>query len=88
MDYSPFMPWIIMALNGLVAGWLASLVLGGGGLIRDIFIGIIGSFVGGALWQAGYLKLPFLLEYPWAHQILISTIGAILIVLLARLIAR
>jgi uncharacterized membrane protein YeaQ/YmgE (transglycosylase-associated protein family) len=88
MDYSPFMPWIIMALNGLVAGWLASLVLGGGGLIRDIFIGIIGSFVGGALWQAGYLKLPFLLDYPWAHQILISTIGAILIVLLARLIAR
>jgi uncharacterized membrane protein YeaQ/YmgE (transglycosylase-associated protein family) len=88
MDYSPFMPWIIMALNGLVAGWLASLLLGGGGLIRDIFIGIIGSFVGGALWQAGYLKLPFLLEYPWAHQILISTIGAILIVLLARLIAR
>ena len=88
MDYSPYMPWIIMAVNGLVAGWLASLVLGGGGLIRDIFIGIIGSFVGGALWQAGYLKLPFLLEYPWAHQILISTIGAILIVLLARLIAR
>jgi hypothetical protein len=21
--YSPYMPWIIMAVNGLVAGWLA-----------------------------------------------------------------
>jgi len=88
MDYSPYMPWIIMAVNGLVAGWLASLLLGGGGLIRDIFIGIIGAFVGGALVQAGLLNLPFLLESPWAHQILISTIGAILIILLARLIAR
>ena len=88
MDYSPYMPWIIMAVNGLVAGWLASLLLGGGGLIRDIFIGIIGAFVGGALVQAGLLNLPFLLEYPWAQQILISTIGAILIILLARLIAR
>ena len=87
-DYSPYMPWIIMALNGLVAGWLAGLLLGGGGLIRDIFIGIIGSFVGGALVQAGLLKLPFLLEYPWAHQILISTIGAMLIIILARIIGR
>ena len=86
--YSPYMPWIIMALNGLVAGWLAGLVLGGGGLIRDIFVGIIGSFIGGALVQAGLLKLPFLLEYPWAHQIMISTIGAMIIIVIARIIGR
>jgi uncharacterized membrane protein YeaQ/YmgE (transglycosylase-associated protein family) len=86
--YSPYMPWIIMAVNGLVAGWLAGLLLGGGGLIRDIFVGIIGSFVGGALVQAGLLKLPFLLEYPWAHQILVSTIGAMIIVVLARIVGR
>lgn len=86
--YSPYLPWIIMAVNGLIAGWLAGLLLGGGGLIRNIFVGIIGSFVGGALVQAGLLKVPFLLDSPWAHQILVSTIGAILVVLLARLIAR
>lgn len=86
--YSPYLPWIVMAVNGLVAGWLAGLLLGGGGLIRDIFVGIIGSFVGGALVQAGLLKLPILLEYPWAHQVLISTIGAILIIVLARIIGR
>jgi len=86
--YSPYLPWIVMAVNGLVAGWLAGLLLGGGGLIRDIFVGIIGSFVGGALVQAGLLKLPILLEYPWAHQLLISTIGAILIIVLARIIGR
>lgn len=86
--YTPYLPWIIMAVNGLIAGWLAGLLLGGGGLIRDIFVGIIGSFVGGALVQAGLLKLPFLLEYPWAHQILVSTIGAMIIILLARIIGR
>ncbi len=86
--YTPYLPWIIMAVNGLVAGWLAGLLLGGGGLIRDIFVGIIGSFVGGALVQAGLLKLPFLLEYPWAHQVLVSTIGAMIIIVLARIIGR
>ena len=52
-DYSPYMPWIAMAVNGLIAGWLAHMLLGGGGIIRDIFVGIIGAFVGGALVQAG-----------------------------------
>lgn len=87
-EYSPYLPWIVMAVNGLIAGWLAGLLLGGGGLIRNIFVGIIGSFVGGALVQAGLLKVPFLLDSPWAHQILISTIGAILVVILARIIGR
>jgi uncharacterized membrane protein YeaQ/YmgE (transglycosylase-associated protein family) len=77
-----------MAVNGLIAGWLAGLLLGGGGLIRDIFVGIIGSFVGGALVQAGLLRLPFLVDSPWAHQILVSTIGAILVLILARIIGR
>jgi uncharacterized membrane protein YeaQ/YmgE (transglycosylase-associated protein family) len=86
--YSPYMPWIVMVVNGLIAGWLAGLLLGGGGLIRNIFVGIIGSFVGGALEQAGVLKLPFFTDQPWLHLITVSTIGAILIVILARLIAR
>lgn len=36
----PYMPIIVMALNGLVAGTLASLLLGGGGLIRNLLVGI------------------------------------------------
>ena len=41
--------WIIV---GLVAGVLASLVMGGGyGLIGDIIIGIVGAFVGGWLFS-------------------------------------
>jgi uncharacterized membrane protein YeaQ/YmgE (transglycosylase-associated protein family) len=87
-NYAAYAPWIVMAVNGLIAGWLASLVLGGGGMIRDIFVGIIGAFVGGALVQAGLLKLPFLVDMPWAHQILVSTVGALLIIIIARIIGR
>ena len=38
---------LIFLLIGLVAGFLASLVVGGGGLIRCLLSGIIGAFVGG-----------------------------------------
>lgn len=88
-DYSAYAPWIIMAVNGLIAGWLASLLLGGrGGIIRDIFIGIIGAFLGGALVQAGLLKLPFLYDLPWLHLIAVSTIGAILVIIFGRIVGR
>lgn len=88
-NYATYAPWLIMAVNGLVAGWLASTLLGGrGGIIRDIFVGIIGSFVGGALVQAGLLKLPFLYDWPWVHLILVSTIGALLVIILGRIVGR
>ena len=87
-NYTPYLPWIIMAVNGLIAGWLAGLLLGGGGLIRNIFVGIIGSFVGGALVQAGILSVPVFAGSPWLQQILVSTIGAVLVVILARIFGR
>ena len=55
---TPYTPYIIMAVNGLIAGWLAGLLLGGGGLIRNLIVGIIGAFVGGALVRLDLLQLP------------------------------
>lgn len=80
-------PWVIMAINGLIAGWLAGLLLGGGGLIRNLLVGVIGAILGGALVQMGLLNLPFDLG-SWGNQIVVSTIGAMIIVVIARLIAR
>ncbi|MBA4172846.1 MAG: GlsB/YeaQ/YmgE family stress response membrane protein [Hyphomicrobium sp.] len=85
------MPWIIMAVNGLIAGWIAGLLLGGGGLIRNLVVGIIGAFIGGALVQAGLLKLPYdfnTLIPAFGNQIAVSTIGALLVIILARIIGR
>ncbi len=92
-ELEPYWPYIVMALNGLVAGWLAGLLLGGGGLIRNLFVGIIGAFVGGLLVSSGLLVLPeglkaWLAAVPYGEQVFVSTVGAILVVLLARLIAR
>lgn len=80
-------PYVIMAINGLIAGWLAGQLLGGGGLIRNLFVGVIGAVIGGALVQAGLLNLPFNLG-TWGNQILVSTVGAIIVILIARVIAR
>ena len=92
-ELQPYMPYIIMALTGLIAGWLAGMLLGGGGLIRNLFVGIIGAFVGGFLVNAGLLTLPVqVLAWanliPYGAQILVSTIGAILVIIIARLVSR
>lgn len=86
----PYIPFIAIAVNGLIAGWLAGLLLGGGGLFRNLFVGIIGAFVGAFLLRLGYLSFltPYSTGMPWADEIVVSTIGAIIVVILARLIAR
>jgi uncharacterized membrane protein YeaQ/YmgE (transglycosylase-associated protein family) len=75
----------IMAAIGIAAGFLASLVVGGGGLLYYLILGIIGSFVGGLL--LGNLGVSLGIKDPLISQIATSTIGAIVVALLARLIA-
>jgi uncharacterized membrane protein YeaQ/YmgE (transglycosylase-associated protein family) len=87
-----YMPYIVMGLNGLIAGWLAGSLLGGGGLLRNLVVGVIGAFVGGALVHYGLLPLPaavtdFTNSIPYGTQILISTIGAIIVIVVGRLLA-
>ena len=85
-------PFVIMAITGLIAGWLASLLLGGGGLFRNLFVGVLGAIVGGTLVQMGLLQLPAQItditnSIPFGTQILVSTIGAIIVVIIARIVA-
>ena len=75
---------VIFLVIGLVAGWLASLVVGGGGLITYLISGVIGAFVGG--WLFSMLKINLNLD-PVVAQIITSTVGAIIVVIIARLIA-
>ena len=85
----PYTPLIVMAVNGLIAGWLAGLLVGGGGLIRNMVVGIIGAFVGGALVRYNLLPLPAAVTnvttmVPYGTQILVSTVGAIIVIVIAR----
>jgi uncharacterized membrane protein YeaQ/YmgE (transglycosylase-associated protein family) len=74
--------WIIV---GLVAGVLASLVVGGYGLIADIIIGIVGAFIGGWLFRQLGWHAPFA---GLAGTIFIAFIGAVILILILRLIRR
>jgi uncharacterized membrane protein YeaQ/YmgE (transglycosylase-associated protein family) len=75
--------WIII---GLIAGFLASMIVGGGGgLLGWLIAGLIGSVVGGFLAQQLNIKLN--LGSPFLEQIIISGVGAIIVLIIARIIA-
>jgi uncharacterized membrane protein YeaQ/YmgE (transglycosylase-associated protein family) len=73
---------IVMAVIGIVAGWLASLVVGGSGLITYLISGLIGAFVGGFALNAAGINLG--IKNPLVSQIVTAAIGAIIVLLLAR----
>jgi uncharacterized membrane protein YeaQ/YmgE (transglycosylase-associated protein family) len=76
---------IIWAIIGIIAGWLASVVIGGGGgLVRYLITGLIGAFVGGFVFQAAGWKIN--LGNEWLDQIVIAAIGAIIVVIIARIV--
>lgn len=74
--------WIIV---GLIAGVLASLVMGGTGygLIGDIIIGIAGAFVGGWLFAKLGASSPF---GGLAGVIFVAFIGAVVLLFVLRVI--
>ncbi len=76
--------WLIV---GLIAGVLASLVVGGAGygIIGDIVIGIIGAFIGGWVFHAAGWTAP------WgglAGTITIAFVGAVILLVILHLIHR
>lgn len=85
MSNSDIQSLVVICLIGIVAGFLASIIVGGGGLIRYLITGIVGAFVGGYLLNALGVNLG--IRSVLVSQIVTATIGAIVVVLLARLIA-
>ena len=72
--------WLIV---GLVAGVLASLVMGGYGLIADIIIGIIGAFLGGWIFRKLGVGVPF---HGLGGVIFVAFIGAVVLLFALRVI--
>jgi len=72
--------WIVV---GVIAGFLANLVMGGSeGLLKMLILGVIGALVGG--FVATSLKLGSV-DGINVESIAIATIGAIAVVFVARL---
>jgi len=75
---------VIFLVIGLIAGWLASWIVGGGGLLTYLISGVLGAFVGGYLFSALKINLP--IRNVWISQIITATVGAIIVLIVARLI--
>jgi uncharacterized membrane protein YeaQ/YmgE (transglycosylase-associated protein family) len=75
--------WLVV---GLIAGWLAGLVMKGGGygIIVDLLLGIVGGWLGGwlfgrlGIWPAGGL----------IGSIIVAFVGAVILVGITRLLKR
>jgi uncharacterized membrane protein YeaQ/YmgE (transglycosylase-associated protein family) len=77
---------LLWAVIGLIAGWLASAVVGGGfGLIGDIIVGVVGAFLGGLMFRRLDWGVPF---GGLAGTIFVAFVGAIVLLLILRLLSR
>jgi uncharacterized membrane protein YeaQ/YmgE (transglycosylase-associated protein family) len=72
-------------LIGLVAGWLAShlVKVRGFGLVEKMIIGVIGSLIGGYVFQALKLPVP-----QTAGSLITATVGAVILLFLVKLVRR
>ncbi len=78
-----FLTWLVV---GLIAGWLAGLVMKGGGygVIVDIILGILGGFLGG--WIFGMLEI-----WPGGGMIgsiIVAFVGAVILVAITRVLKK
>ncbi|HEY6388960.1 MAG TPA: GlsB/YeaQ/YmgE family stress response membrane protein [Candidatus Acidoferrum sp.] len=75
--------WLVV---GLIAGWLAGVVMKGGGygIIVDVLLGIVGGWLGGwlfgrlGIWPAGGL----------IGSVIVAFVGAVILVGITRILKR
>lgn len=83
MSLETFLLWIAI---GLIAGWLASALVGGGyGVIGDIVVGIVGAFLGSLLFRNLHLTVPW---RGLPATIFVAFVGAVVLLLILRLVHR
>ncbi len=79
---------LVFLLIGAVAGWLAGLVMAGGGfgLIGNIVVGILGALIAG--WLLPRLGVSINVGGPIVNQIIHAFLGAIVLLFIVGIIRR
>lgn len=77
---------IIWLIVGAIAGWLAGMVVKGGGfgLIGDIIVGIVGGLIAGWLLP----RLGIFIGGGFVGDVINAFIGAVILLIILRLIKR
>jgi uncharacterized membrane protein YeaQ/YmgE (transglycosylase-associated protein family) len=76
---------LLWLLLGLVAGWLASTIMGRGGygIVGDIVVGLVGALLGG--WLGGVLFNRDFINGPLSIETLVvAVLGAIILIAILR----
>lgn len=77
---------IVLLIVGGIAGWLAGLIVRGGGMgiLGNIIVGIVGAFIAGLILP----RVGVSLGGGWLGSIVHAMIGAVILLLAIRLIKR
>jgi uncharacterized membrane protein YeaQ/YmgE (transglycosylase-associated protein family) len=77
---------LIILVIGAIAGWLAGVIVRGGGfgLLGDIIVGIVGALIAGFLFP----RLGFGAPGSVIGAILSATLGAVILLLIIRIVRR
>lgn len=77
---------LIWIISGIIAGWLAGLIVRGRGFgcIGDLVVGLLGGVLGGWLFST----LGIFPGGGWIGEIIVAAIGGIILVVVLRLIRR
>ena len=80
------MSFLFFLIVGLVAGWLAGVLVKGSGfgIIGDLVVGVIGAFLGGWLFSTFGASLGGGL----LGSIIVATLGAVVLLFIVRLVKR
>ena len=83
MDAQSIIIWLIV---GAIAGWLAGMVVRGGGfgLIGDIIVGIIGAVIAGWLLP----RIGIIIGGGFIAAVINPFIGAVILLIILRLLRR
>ena len=79
------MDFVWFLLIGLAAGWLAGMLMKGGGfgLVGDLIVGVIGALLGGYLFAALGIS-----SYGLLGALITATVGAIVLIALIRVVRK
>lgn len=87
MDLGGGVGWIGTLIIGGLAGWIAERVMKSDhGLIMNIIVGIIGSYIGGMLSRVLNINIGAITENWFFSNLIVAALGAIVLLWVVRLV--